>query len=320
MSPDAGRLLRYAEIDIDTAGPCGSAKPLVDRAAHNDLYKRTNDNTFVGKPEDYVRFFEKAELSPFYISGRTKGYVRGRATRSMLEDLRGRAPETVTVVDAGCGTGRLSVYLACIGFNVVAIDISEIAVERTIAFANRMAVGGRVRGVATSLAEIPVADESVDCIIGHASLHHFIKYSGVPDEFFRVLKPGGTCYFADSFGENKLYHRFHNKALMEKLGDVCLDRHLIESFFYGFSTELTPTDWFVMFDKLFSSYLPERWHRLLRHTSRLAFAIDRLVPPGNSLALKLSGSVFTKVTKPTGSVLAQPAIPLVPRRPNNTAA
>jgi SAM-dependent methyltransferase len=278
-----------------------SSDNLVDRDAHNDLYEKKGDSVFVGKPEDYIRFFEKAELSPFYISGRTKGYVRGLATRSMLEDLRDRAPETVTVVDAGCGTGRLSIYLACKGFNVVAVDISEVAVELTAAFAERLGVADRVRGAATSLADIPVADASVDCIIGHASLHHFIKYSGIPEEFRRVLRPGGACYFADSFGENKLYHLFHNKKLMSELGDVSLTRHMVRDYFAGFSTDMTPTDWFVMFDKLLTSYLPERLHGLVRSISRVAFALDRRIPAKSSIALKLSGSVFTKVTKPEHS-------------------
>ena len=271
---------------------------LVDRNAYNEVYEKKENNDFVGKPGDYIKFFEKAELSPFYISGRTKGYVRGLATRSMLEDLRGRAPETITVVDAGCGTGRLSVYLACKGLNVVAVDISEVAVERTIAFAERMGVADRVRGVATSLADIPVADGSADCIIGHASLHHFIKYSGVPQEFDRVLRPGGACYFADAFGENRIYRLFHNKKLMSELGDVSMERHMIKIYFEGFSTDLTPTDWFVMLDKLFTFYVPERLHGLVRLTSRAAFAIDRLIPAGSSIALRLSGAVFTKVTKP----------------------
>ena len=39
-------------------------------------------------------------------------------------DRRGISRSELTVLDAGSGQGELSVYLACKGFKVIAVDIS----------------------------------------------------------------------------------------------------------------------------------------------------------------------------------------------------
>ena len=36
-------------------------------------------------------------------------------------------PSDVIILDAGSGQGELSVYLACLGFNVIGVDISVVA-------------------------------------------------------------------------------------------------------------------------------------------------------------------------------------------------
>lgn len=110
-------------------------------------------------------------------------------------------------------------------------------------------------------------DESVNFVIGHVSLHHLIKYEGVAKELGRVITPTGVMFFADSFGENKVYHLFHDKEEMERLGDVILTKPLIESFFSGFSVCLHPTDWFVMLDKLLLKIIPNCMNKLVRFLS-----------------------------------------------------
>jgi 2-polyprenyl-3-methyl-5-hydroxy-6-metoxy-1,4-benzoquinol methylase len=289
--------------------PCGMIGERVmqekkaDRDGYNKYYKDKSSLLRTAcSAEEYVALYERRGLSPYYSGGNTKGYVRGLATRTLLDQVEasGRAPSSVTVLDAGAGLGELSVYLACKGFNVVGVDISEAGIAGARELADRIGVSEGCRFVATSLEHTGEREGSIDYIIGHASLHHFIKYKSIPVEFSRILKSGGEAFFADSFGENVVYHLFHNKKEMEELGDVVLNRKLIRDFFQGFEVMLTPTDWFVMMDKLFQKVMPPSMEPVLRGISRLFFHIDRLIPANNGLSLALSGAVMTRVRK--GSV------------------
>lgn len=238
--------------------------------------------------------------SHFKDGGSTKGLVRGIALRKLILDLkaRGISPSQAQILDAGCGQGDLSLFLASLGFKVVAVDLSDVAIARLEERAEALDLNDRITGEACSLESIPVTEGSVDAIIGFASLHHFIKYADVSAEFNRILKPAGRAYFADSFGENRFYNIFHDQQKMEALGDVTLTRERIEAFFKtGFRITLFPTDWFSMLDKLYDRFLPPSAQNALRTISALHYGLDRCLPMGNSKALWLSGAVLTQVEK-----------------------
>lgn len=283
-----------------------TAPARVDREGHNALYAgATTGLEACRSADEYVRAFTGMHLSPFYAGGTTKGYVRGLAVRRLMESVEaaGRVPADVRVLDAGCGQGTLTTYLACRGFQVVSVDVSEVACAATTALAERMGVGERVSVRAESLELLSLPDASADFIVGHAALHHFIKYPGVPAEFERVLKPGGQAFFADAFGENRAYHVFHNREQMERLGDVILTRRLICEYFNRFRVTLVPTDWFVMLDKLYLRLLPRSAEPLVRALSRVHFALDRLIP-NTGVTLFLAGAVMTVVEKPASPAAA----------------
>lgn len=268
-----------------------------DREGHNKLYK-DRDSSLITCPskEAYVKQFKLTGLSPYWKGGGTKGYVRGLAVEKFLRAVKDRnlSNSEVRVLDAGCGQGELSVYLAALGFQVVGVDISKEACMSASRLAKKMGVSRNCQFKAESLEEISLADDSVDYVLGMAALHHFIKYEGVAQELNRVLKETGEMFFADSFGENRAYHIFHNKEQMHRLGDVILTRELIKIFFAGSDVTLTPTDWFVMLDKLFLKILPRSASPVVRLPSCLWWYLDRLVPI-NGVTLYLSGAVMTHV-------------------------
>jgi 2-polyprenyl-3-methyl-5-hydroxy-6-metoxy-1,4-benzoquinol methylase len=272
---------------------------MADKAGYNALYKGQLSSLIkAGSPEKYIRDYEAQRLSPYYKRGNTKGYVRNLAVQSLLAaaDRVSSLREKVHVLDAGCGRGELSVYLGCQGFRVTGVDISEEGVRVSKELAESIGVTDRCQFLAESLEHVSLPNEACDFVIGHAALHHFIKYAGVSEELRRILKPGGEMFFADSFGENKIYHLFHNRAKMERLGDVILTKDLIEKFFANCRVELVPTDWFVTMDKLFLRLLPSRLEPLIRSGSRLWWTLDRLMPHSR-LTLYLSGAVMTHVTQ-----------------------
>lgn len=273
-----------------------------DREGHDQYYRHVPASPMATAKslEEYRRQYESMHLQPFYDGGTTKGYVRGLATRRLIEAAYASngAVKGIKVLDAGCGQGELSVYLACCGFTVVGVDVSSVVCVQARQLAAAIGVSDRCTFLAEDLTKLPLADASIHYVIGHAALHHFIKYDGVSAELARVLRPGGQGFFADAFGENKLYHLFHDKKKMQTLGDVCLTKRLVEQFFFSdFQVEILPTDWFVMLDKLFGKFVPTIAQPMLRRVSKLHFWLDRKVPASSRTALYLSGAVMTHITR-----------------------
>lgn len=273
-------------------------EPNVDRQGHDELYSSLEYPLFQATNlEDFRSRFESRVIAPFCEGGGTKGYVRGTALRSLLGYMNSRphADRPARILDAGCGVGELTVYLASEGFEAVGLDVSSVAVQMGQRLARRLGIKGECAFIQGSLEQIPLPGNSIDGVIGFASLHHFIKYAGVPEELQRVVRPGGEAYFADSFGENPLYRVFHDREAMHRLGDVVLTRKKVLRYFSGCEVEMWPTDWFVMLDKLYGRILKGRALGLVRKISRVHYALDRKIPAARRLSLALSGSVMTKV-------------------------
>jgi 2-polyprenyl-3-methyl-5-hydroxy-6-metoxy-1,4-benzoquinol methylase len=108
-----------------------------------------------------------------------------------LGDVAGRR-----VLEVGCGSGALAVYLALQGAEVVGIDVSQ----GNCRVANRRAEVSRVAGRATFRAE-PVEhlddpDGHYDLIVGNQVLHHLELAQAIPN-LHRMLKPGGRAVFCE---------------------------------------------------------------------------------------------------------------------------
>lgn len=270
-----------------------------DKAGYDEYYnvEEPVDGLNIHSREEYIEYYVRTAITPFNSGGTYKGYPKGLAIQTLIENVEGNGlnRSDVTVVDAGCGVGKLSVYLACIGFNVIGVDISVKGCHKGEYLAKMVGVTDNCTFKAESLEKVSIADNSVDFVIGSASLHHFIKYGGVPPEFKRIMKKGAKGFFTDAFSENPFYRLFHNKEKMERLGDVLLNKKLVETFFSDFSVNLTPTDWFVMLDKLYVKVLPKSMKPILRRLSKVHYWLDRHIPVKNRVSLYLSGTIMTQV-------------------------
>jgi ubiquinone/menaquinone biosynthesis C-methylase UbiE len=225
------------------------------------------------------------------------GNVRGIAIEQMLQDIE-RIKETskLTILDAGSGMGGLSVYLACLGFNVIGVDISETACRHAEELAQKYGLSRKCTFLCESLEKISIPDASIDIIVGLHTFHHFIKYNGVPAEFNRILKQTGKGYFAYGFGENPIYKIFHDKKKMQKLGDVVLNKKLIEHYFGLFDVSIYPIDLFSMINKFIVRLFGWKSAKYWRSTSRIVRLIDFAMPK-TRLILFLSGTIMTTVVK-----------------------
>lgn len=271
----------------------------VDKSAYDIYYQNSLSQLIQAKDKaEYIEHYERMHHRPFFAGGQSKSYVRSLSTKALLDSVQALnlSPSDVTILDAGCGRGELSVYLGCKGFRVIGIDISETACACALELARHFEIESQCRFLAENLEHLPLEDNSIDFIIGHGALHHFIKYQGVPGEFSRIMKHHAAGYFADSFGENRLYHLFHDKEKMQRLGDVILTSKLIKAYFSEFEVRLLPTDWLVMLDKFYQKVLPKRFNHLIRSVSKVHFYMDRKIPVCPP-TLYLSGSVMTAISK-----------------------
>jgi trans-aconitate 2-methyltransferase len=91
------------------------------------------------------------------------------------------------VLDAGCGTGRVTAVLADLvpRGEVVAVDGSEAMVAQT-----RQRLGGRVETFACDLLELEL-DRPVDAILSTATFHWIADHDALFARLHAALRPGG---------------------------------------------------------------------------------------------------------------------------------
>ncbi|WP_374208087.1 MULTISPECIES: class I SAM-dependent methyltransferase [Streptomyces] len=107
-----------------------------------------------------------------------------------------------TVVDLGCGPGRVAAYLASLGLNVFGLDLSEsmLAVARREHPELRFAQG--------SMLDLPLTDGSLAGVVSwYSSIHTPLEelpalFAG----FHRVLAPSGHLLLAFQVGERPRRH------------------------------------------------------------------------------------------------------------------
>ena len=120
------------------------------------------------------------------------GQVKGKLRKILGTPV----PHLGDLVEIGAGTGYFSLNLLLGGAcdSVLATDISPGMVQILGANAERLNLD--VETACCEAANLPLKDNSVDTVIGHAVLHHLPDLDAAFKEFFRVLKPGGILYFA----------------------------------------------------------------------------------------------------------------------------
>lgn len=97
-------------------------------------------------------------------------------------------------LDAACGTGRHTAYLASLGHRVIGVDESPemLAVARAKVPAAELHEG--------DLHDLPLADDSVDLVVCALALVHVPELGRAFAELVRVLRPGGRLVVSDSRG------------------------------------------------------------------------------------------------------------------------
>ncbi|MBA2630208.1 MAG: class I SAM-dependent methyltransferase [Thermoleophilaceae bacterium] len=97
-------------------------------------------------------------------------------------------------LDAACGTGRHTEYLASLGHKVIGVDTSP----EMLALACAKVPGGAF--YEADLHDVPLGDGSVDLVVCAVALSHVPDLGQALAEFVRVLRPNGHLVISDSRG------------------------------------------------------------------------------------------------------------------------
>jgi SAM-dependent methyltransferase len=108
----------------------------------------------------------------------------------IVHEILGSLPPGVAL-DAACGTGRYTEYLAGQGHRVIGVDSSP----EMLAHARTRVPGADLRQ--GDLHELPLPDDHVDIVVCALALTHLPEVGPAITEFARVLRPGGHLVITD---------------------------------------------------------------------------------------------------------------------------
>ena len=119
------------------------------------------------------------------------GNVTVALEQEIVHALLSELPAGSSVLDAGCGTGRHTAFLAANGYDVVGIDSSP----EMLALAARKVPTARLQ--LAELERMPLPDGSVDAAVCGLVLSHARDLSPAVAELARVLRPGGRLVISN---------------------------------------------------------------------------------------------------------------------------
>lgn len=147
---------------------------------------------------EYQRGF--SEIHPKTMFDELGRLQKARKTVAvMLDALRqaGAEPGEARLLDIGCSTGILTRHYAEFFGKVVGVDIDDGAVE----WARRNRAADNLRYQIGDSMNLPFLTSDFDIVTCTHIYEHVPDAQRMLDEIYRVLRPGGICYFA---AENRL--------------------------------------------------------------------------------------------------------------------
>jgi SAM-dependent methyltransferase len=136
------------------------------------------------------RFYERTPF-PNYPPRISLSWLRARAERSEFARLMDRAIRgDARVVEIGCGTGQMSLYLARSERFVIGADLARQSLRRAVDAAERLKVD-RVQFIETDLYQPGMRAGAFDVVYSSGVLHHTPDPRAAFAQLARLARPGG---------------------------------------------------------------------------------------------------------------------------------
>ena len=136
------------------------------------------------------RFYEHAPF-PGYPENDSLSSLRARAERSKFARLLDQAiPGDARILEIGCGTGQMSLYLARADRLVIGADLTRASLELAVAAAHRFKLD-RVLFVETDLHRPGLRPASFDVVYSSGVLHHTPNPRAAFARIAQLARPGG---------------------------------------------------------------------------------------------------------------------------------
>jgi SAM-dependent methyltransferase len=140
---------------------------------------------------EIVRDFYEEVPFPDYPPRASLGWLRARAERSEFARLIDRAiPGDARIVEIGCGTGQMSLYLARAHRIVIGADLTRASLRLGADAARRFDLG-QVQFIETDLHRPGLRAGAFDVVYSSGVLHHTPDPSAAFASIVRLARPGG---------------------------------------------------------------------------------------------------------------------------------
>jgi SAM-dependent methyltransferase len=150
--------------------------------------------------------------------------------------LKGRITPGMTIVDAGCGSGRNIVYLLREGYEVFGCDTDAREVDRVRELARKLAPSRPAANFVSQFRVEPVQKMSFESASADVALCntvlHFAQddadFTAMVDELWRILKPGGLLFtrLGSTIGMETLVERIQGRRYQSPDGS---ERYLVDA-------------------------------------------------------------------------------------------
>jgi 2-polyprenyl-3-methyl-5-hydroxy-6-metoxy-1,4-benzoquinol methylase len=166
---------------------------------------------------DEVREFYSVAPFPGYPPRDSYATLRARAERSAFARLLDEAiAPDAKVLDVGCGTGQLSLFLATGDRLVVGADLTRVSLQLAADAARRFGVG-QARFVETDLREPGLRTGAFDVVTCSGVLHHTPDPEASFRAIARLVRPGGLVVVGVYNSYARLPHRLR-RAVARRSG------------------------------------------------------------------------------------------------------
>ncbi len=129
-----------------------------------------------------------------------------RLLLAKLQSLSHGDFRTMRLLDLGCGEGSWACYLAGLGVDVTALDISSVNVDFVRLRAERNGLT-TIKSLVGDCAQTGLASGSFNVVLGVALIHHLEveRERALYREVHRLLVPGGTALFCESLNNCRVF-------------------------------------------------------------------------------------------------------------------